>query len=172
MTGERGEGPRGCGPGPLHFSGKGDLGPGFFWADGDGGLGRTPTENWDPIPGGRDASDHSLPTPSGNPPLLKSQYHVWPLGCMSKAIGTGPGVPTHGHQHGRARLSHTIHQLKPPNAGCHYIVERLLRVLEFIMSIIYGLGTLTCISTAMIPTSSTTSLNDCQLSFWKEIKLV
>ena len=99
VTGERGEGPRGCGPGPLHFSGKGDLGPGFFWADGDGGLGRTPTENWDPIPGGRDASDHSLPTPSRNPPLLKSQYHVWPLGCMSKAIGTGPGVPTHGHQH-------------------------------------------------------------------------
>lgn len=40
------------------------------------------------------------------------------------------------------------------------------------MPIIYGLRSFTCISTAMVPTSSTTSLNARQLPSWKEMKLV
>ena len=57
------------------------------WADGGGGRGRTPTETWDPVPGGRP------PTPAEEPasPLA--------IRCISKAVGTGPGVPTYGHQH-------------------------------------------------------------------------
>lgn len=49
-----------------------------------GDLGRAPTKNWGPIPGGRDA---------WNPPPY------WQLGCVSGTPGTHSEVPTHCNQH-------------------------------------------------------------------------
>lgn len=51
-------------------------------------------------------------------------------------------------------------------------VEGRLRVREFTMSIICGLGTFTHTPTAVVPTSWTPAPHDGQLSPWKEVKSV
>ena len=63
--GSRGQGPVGRGAGPLHLSGEGSRVQACSGQMGVVGSSRAPTENWSPIPGGRDARDHSPPTPSG-----------------------------------------------------------------------------------------------------------
>lgn len=88
----------GCGPGPLHFSGKGDLGPGFFrarvwwaWQDLHRELGPRP-RRWG-------CAGPRPPHPSGDPPAAGQPASPLATWVRVRAGGTAPGVPTHGHQH-------------------------------------------------------------------------
>lgn len=81
-------------------------------------------------------------------------------------------MPTPTAQQSRASGKHRTH--RPKLSTCWPSLQRtaIIKRLRVHYANNLWIKVFTCIATAMVLTSSTTSLNACQLSSWKEMKLV